>query len=145
MRCVSTRVLPEPAPARISSGPSPCSTASRWGSFSPSSSWSVATAATEVEDRPVRGGDRGERQRGQGVLGALLAFGIASTALHYSHNYVELDSYPGAGGGEGIRPAILVSWPLLTADGPYRHRLFSRGPFGRAHVCLLAYATLRLT
>ena len=29
MRWVSTRVLPEPAPARISSGPSPCTTASR--------------------------------------------------------------------------------------------------------------------
>ena len=29
--CVSTRVLPEPAPARISSGPSPCTTASRCG------------------------------------------------------------------------------------------------------------------
>ena len=29
IRWVSTRVLPEPAPARISSGPSPCRTASR--------------------------------------------------------------------------------------------------------------------
>src|SRR3954453_7473837 len=35
MRWVSTRVLPEPAPARISSGPSPCSTASRCGGFRP--------------------------------------------------------------------------------------------------------------
>ena len=42
MRWVSTRVLPEPAPARISSGPSPCVTASRWGSFRPSRSWSIA-------------------------------------------------------------------------------------------------------
>ena len=40
MRCVSTRVLPEPAPARTSSGPSPCTTASRCGGLSPSrSSW----------------------------------------------------------------------------------------------------------
>src|SRR6478735_2350811 len=29
-----TRVLPEPAPARISSGPSRCSAASRWAGFS---------------------------------------------------------------------------------------------------------------
>src|ERR1051325_3533089 len=29
MRCAMTRVLPEPAPAKISSGPSPASTASR--------------------------------------------------------------------------------------------------------------------
>src|ERR687892_1481675 len=32
-RCVSTRVLPEPAPAITSSGPSVCSTASRWAGF----------------------------------------------------------------------------------------------------------------
>ncbi len=37
IRRVSTAVLPDPAPARISSGPEPCRTASRWGSLSPSS------------------------------------------------------------------------------------------------------------
>src|SRR3954468_24129681 len=41
MRCVSTRVLPDPAPARMSRGPSPCVTASRWGSFRPSSRASI--------------------------------------------------------------------------------------------------------
>src|SRR5215207_6373105 len=45
IRWVRTRVLPEPAPARISSGPSPCSTAWRWGSLRPSSRASVATGA----------------------------------------------------------------------------------------------------
>src|SRR4051794_7369140 len=48
IRCVSTRVLPEPAPARISSGPSPCSTASRWGGLRPSrrsaTRWSAAAS-----------------------------------------------------------------------------------------------------
>ncbi len=37
MRWVSTRVLPEPAPATMSSGEPACVTASRWFSFSPSS------------------------------------------------------------------------------------------------------------
>src|SRR4051794_20506785 len=45
IRCVSTRVLPEPAPARTSSGPPGCSTASRWGSFRPSSRLSRRSAA----------------------------------------------------------------------------------------------------
>ena len=36
MRWVMTRVLPLPAPARTSRGPSACSTASRWRGFSPS-------------------------------------------------------------------------------------------------------------
>src|SRR5688572_16419880 len=42
-RRVMTRVLPEPAPARTRSGPSPCCTASRWAGFSPASSASVTT------------------------------------------------------------------------------------------------------
>src|SRR5215208_4186894 len=37
MRCVSTRVFPLPAPARMSSGPSVCSTASSWVGFRDSS------------------------------------------------------------------------------------------------------------
>src|SRR5436305_6102273 len=45
IRWVSTRVLPEPAPARISSGPPGCRTASRWGSFRPSRNDSGAVAA----------------------------------------------------------------------------------------------------
>lgn len=35
MRRVMTVVLPEPAPARMSSGPAVCVTASRWGAFRP--------------------------------------------------------------------------------------------------------------
>src|SRR3954447_6596714 len=46
MRWVSTRVLPEPAPARISSGPSPCSTASRWGGFRPARRDSTRSAVS---------------------------------------------------------------------------------------------------
>src|SRR5680860_1445016 len=42
MRRVSARVLPDPAPARISSGPSPWVTACRWGSLRPSSRASAA-------------------------------------------------------------------------------------------------------
>ena len=38
MRRVSTRVLPEPAPATTSSGAPACTTAARWGSLRPSSS-----------------------------------------------------------------------------------------------------------
>ena len=41
MRRVSTRVLPEPAPATTSSGPPRCSTAARWGGFRSSTSRST--------------------------------------------------------------------------------------------------------
>ena len=40
-RCVTTRVLPLPGPARISSGPSKCVTASRWASVNPLSNGST--------------------------------------------------------------------------------------------------------
>src|SRR5437867_12088447 len=35
MRCVSTRVFPDPAPATTRSGPSPCATASCWTELRP--------------------------------------------------------------------------------------------------------------
>ena len=55
MRCVSTRVLPEPAPATMSSGPSAWVTASGWTGFSPSSSGSSggAHAAAQPTGRPL--------------------------------------------------------------------------------------------
>src|SRR4051812_7614681 len=52
IRWVSTRVLPEPAPARMSSGPSPCVTASRWGGVRPSSRASIA-ARGGAGDEPL--------------------------------------------------------------------------------------------
>ena len=45
MRMVSTRVLPEPAPARTSSGPWVHSTASRWAGLRPSRSSAGRTGA----------------------------------------------------------------------------------------------------
>ena len=93
----------------------------------------------------MRGGDPVGKQRGHAVLRAVLAFAIVSTALHYSHNFIELDSYPGAGGADGIRPVVLLSWPLLTAIGLYGYRLHSRGRLEPAYACLLSYALLGLT
>src|SRR4051794_633404 len=58
IRCVSTRVLPLPAPARIRSGPPGCRTASRWGSLRPSRNDSGAVAAltrSRIDRRPAVG------------------------------------------------------------------------------------------
>ena len=46
MRVVSTRVLPEPAPARTSIGPSKCRTASRWAGFRPARGSARSATAT---------------------------------------------------------------------------------------------------
>ena len=52
MRCVSTRVLPEPAPATMSSGPSVWVTASAWTGLSPSRSGSSGGLMRHPTYRP---------------------------------------------------------------------------------------------
>ncbi len=76
------------------------------------------------------------------ALRVILGFGILSTAAHYAHNFVRMDDYPG--GGVGVKVAILLSWPLLTAIGVYGYRLYAAGRFRQAHICLLLYAPLGL-
>ncbi|HEX6584370.1 MAG TPA: hypothetical protein VF056_12275 [Thermoleophilaceae bacterium] len=78
------------------------------------------------------------RQRSLAVLRVILAFSILSTAGHYSHNFVEMDSYPG--GGPLVQVLIVLSWPLLTAIGLYGYRLYKQGRLRDAHVHLLIYS-----
>jgi hypothetical protein len=69
---------------------------------------------------------------------AILAFSVVSTAVHYAHNYFEIDSYPG--GGDGQQALILLSWPALTAIGMYGYVLYRRGDARRAYACLIIYS-----
>jgi hypothetical protein len=72
------------------------------------------------------------------VLRGILAFSIVSTAAHYSHNFVEMDRYPG--GGPVVQVLIVLSWPLLTAIGLHGYRLYARGRYRDAHVHLSIYS-----
>ena len=72
------------------------------------------------------------------ILRGILAFSVLSTAAHYSHNFVEMDSYPG--GGPAVRALIVLSWPLLTAIGLYGYRLYARGRHRDARAHLLIYS-----
>jgi hypothetical protein len=72
------------------------------------------------------------------ILRGTLAFSVLSTAGHYSHNFVEMDSYPG--GGPVVQVPIVLSWPLLTAIGLYGYRLYVQGRHHDAHVHLLIYS-----
>jgi hypothetical protein len=73
-----------------------------------------------------------------GTLRLILAFSVLSTAAHYSHNFVEMDSYPG--GGTFVKVAIVVSWPLLTAIGLYGYRLYASDRLREAHAALATYS-----
>ena len=65
MRYVMTRVLPDPAPARMSSGPSRCSTASRCSGFSleRKSMWGRSSIIAVGVGSRSRGRDRGQVAR----------------------------------------------------------------------------------
>ena len=72
------------------------------------------------------------------ALRTILAFSVLSTASHYAHNFVAIDSYPG--GGSGQQALIIHSRPVLTMIGVYGYLLYARGELGRAHACLLIYS-----
>ena len=90
MRWVMTRVLPLPAPARISTGPSTASTASRWLGLSPArtceTSFTAASSATTRPSRTWRGCAAGRRRarrarpRGRRAAAAAARSGTATTA-----------------------------------------------------------------
>ena len=72
------------------------------------------------------------------LLRGILAFSVLSTGAHYSHNFVEMDSYPG--GGPVVQVLIVLSWPILTAIGLHGYRLYVQGRYHDAHVHLLIYS-----
>lgn len=78
------------------------------------------------------------------VLGAIIAFTIISTALHYTHNYIQIEHYPQADyiSNDTTRIAILIVWPTLTALGVLGYWLYSRRLYPPAYTCLIAYSIL---
>jgi hypothetical protein len=71
---------------------------------------------------------------------------MTSTAIHYTHNFVEIDQYPPSGvvGNGFVQGAILLSWPLLTAIGLIGYRAYARRRYPTAHACLVTYSFLGL-
>jgi hypothetical protein len=83
-----------------------------------------------------------DEQRRLTLLGAILAASVLSTAIHYTHNFVAVNRYPGPGGGfyTAVRVAIVVAWPLLTAIGLVGYRRYRERRYREAHVCLSVYS-----
>ena len=87
-----------------------------------------------------------DHRRRLAILGAILTFSIVSTAIHYTHNFVKVDSYPGGFPGDTVvQIGIVLLWPVLTAVGLYGYRLYSEGRLYPAHVCLALYSFLGIT
>lgn len=82
-----------------------------------------------------------ERARGLSVLRWLLAAGILSTGIHYTHNFVEVRHYPGPKDlYTATRVAIVISWPLLTGIGLIGYRRYREARDQEARVCLSVYS-----
>jgi hypothetical protein len=80
------------------------------------------------------------------VLKWLLVFSVASTGLHYTHNFFEVDSYPEtAVPGWVVQAAILLFWPVLTVAGVRGYRLYRQGRLREAHLLLGVYSLTGLT
>ena len=75
------------------------------------------------------------------VLKVILAAGILSTAIHYTHNFVAVNRYPGPKDLYTLtRVAIVIAWPLLTWIGLMGYRRYREGRFREARVCLSMYS-----
>jgi hypothetical protein len=75
------------------------------------------------------------------VLKLILATGIVSTAIHYTHNFVAVSHYPGPRSLYTFtRIAIVISWPLLTWIGLVGYRRYREERLREAHVCLAVWS-----
>lgn len=80
------------------------------------------------------------------LLRFIIGFGIVSTGLHFTHNFVAIDQYPDdLVSGTVVQVAILLFWPLFTGIALYAYRLYAQGRRREAHPLLLAYAFFALT
>ena len=84
---------------------------------------------------------RTDERRRLTVLKTILAAGILSTAIHYTHNFVAVNRYPGPKDLYTVaRVAIVVAWPLLTWIGLTGYRRYREQRYREAHVCLAVYS-----
>jgi hypothetical protein len=76
------------------------------------------------------------------ALRTILAAGILSTAIHYTHNFVAIGQYPGPHGAFDTitRVALVITWPTLTAIGLLGYRRYAQRRYREAHGCLLVYS-----
>ncbi len=86
------------------------------------------------------------RERELSILRRLLAFTILSTALHFTHNFVDIDRYPEAlVANELIEVLIPITWPLYTALALLGYRWYARRRPWPARVALVAYGLFVMT
>jgi hypothetical protein len=86
---------------------------------------------------------RSDQSRRLGLLRGILAAAILSTAIHYTHNFIEIHRYPGPHGvfDTLTRVVIVIAWPLLTAIGLMGYRRYREDRYYEARTGLAIYST----
>src|ERR1044072_5840076 len=81
------------------------------------------------------------------LLRGLIAFAMLSTAIHFTHNFLEVEDYPQASyaSNKAVQVGVVVFWPLLTAIGLYGYRLYKEGRYAPAQVCIALYSILGIS
>lgn len=80
-----------------------------------------------------------------GILRGILAFGIATTGIHFTHNFVKVEDYPDSAIPNWVvQAAIVVSWPVFTWIALRGYRLYKERGIGAARPWLLWYAAWTL-
>jgi hypothetical protein len=68
------------------------------------------------------------------ILRWIMAFLTASTLVHYTHNFVEVDQYPASFIPNWVtQVGVFVTWPVFTAFGIAGYRLYKQGRYRTAH------------
>lgn len=79
-----------------------------------------------------------------GLLRILLAAAIASSAIHYTHNFVEAGEYPSIPlvfpTALAYRIGIVLAWPVLTGVALWGYRQYAEGRMRRAGHAFVAYS-----
>jgi hypothetical protein len=81
------------------------------------------------------------------LLRGLIAFSVASTAIHFTHNFFDVEDYPSASyaSNKAVQVGVVVLWPLLTAIGLYGYRLYKEGRYEVANICIAVYSILGIS
>ena len=78
---------------------------------------------------------------GARALKAILAFGILTTGIHFTHNFVKIEDYPDSAIPDWVvQAAIVVSWPIFTWIAVRGYRLYTERGIGAARPWVLWYA-----
>ena len=86
------------------------------------------------------------RPAGTSALKWILVFGVVTTALHFTHNFVAIEEYPQSDLIPNwlVRAAIVVSWPIFTLIAVRAYRRYASGDTRGARTGLIAYAAWSL-